>query len=233
MRAVRISMAVLGLALAGVGPASAQAATSVSVNPDGRILVVGDVNANSVSISDQSDPACPGGPPCYRVEFDLGGTATAPCVSPATGVALCPRAGVTGISGTGREGNDSFVVSDFVFGLAVQASLQGGPGDDILTGSAANDSLFGGVDDDVIRGGSGLDRLDGNPGDDRMFGAKGTDVLLGGPGNDDMFGGLGNDDLLGGSGKDLLDGLQGRHDHCVGGGGKDVGRRCERIRTIP
>ena len=48
-----------------------------------------------------------------------------------------------------------------------------------------------------------------------------------------MFGGLGNDHLMGGSGKDLLDGLQGRKDTCVGGGGKDAGKRCERLYADP
>lgn len=233
------ALAVLALALTALGSASAQASTSVSIDPQGKILMVGDATSNSVTVSDQSDPACPGGPPCYEVKsFYQPATATAPCVvagtpSPNLGTVFCPRAGVTGISGFGREGNDLLLVSDFVFGLGVAATLDGGPGEDRLTGSIGDDSLTGGVDDDEIRGGGGDDRLDGNPGDDSMFGAKGRDRIIGGPGGDDMFGGIGNDAMFGGSGKDLLDGLQGRKDRCVGGGGKDVGRRCERSSTIP
>jgi Ca2+-binding RTX toxin-like protein len=232
--------AVLGLALAGLTPAVAQAATSVSIDPQNRILVVGDTSSNDVSISDQSDPSCPGGPPCYEVRTRGGTTvATPPCVtlpgppSAYEATVLCPRAGVTGITGFGREGHDGLLISDFVFGLAVPSQLDGGPGDDRLMGSVSNDRLVGGIDDDELRGGGGLDRLNGNPGDDRLYGAKGVDVLKAGPGRDFLFGGIGNDDLLGGSGKDLLDGLQGRKDHCVGGGGKDVGKRCERTKSIP
>jgi Ca2+-binding RTX toxin-like protein len=235
MRSIRITLAATGLALMALGPAAAHAAVSVSVDPQNRILVVGDSGYNSLSVSDQSDPACPGGAPCYEVRLNDAVTVTPPCVTPVptTATVLCPRAGVTGIAGIGREGDDSFVVSEFVFGLGVPASLEGGAGNDLLSGSAANDTLVGGVDDDELRGGSGMDRLDGNPGDDSIYGAKGIDVLMGGPGSDDMFGGIGNDHLLGGSGKDLLDGLQGRKDRCVGGGGKDVGRRCERQKAIP
>ena len=239
MTAATISrIVVLGLALTVLGSASAQAESSASLDPQGRILVVGDAGSNDITISDQSNPACPGGPPCYEITSgNEGTTATPPCVvispTPSQGDVLCPRAGVTGITGVGREGSDRMWISDFVFGLGVPASLDGGPGYDELSGSIGNDTLIGGVDNDVLRGGGGLDHLDGNPGEDRLFGAKGVDVLNGGPGNDDVFGGLGNDNLEGGSGKDLLDGLQGRKDRCNGGGGKDVGRRCERRIAIP
>lgn len=238
MRGIRITLAATGLALLALGPATAQATVSASIDPQGRILVVGDEGPNNITISDQSDPACPAGPPCYEIKSaSTAAVATPPCVAttppagaPAT--ALCPRAGVSWIIGIGREGDDSLLLSDFVFGLGVPATLEGGTGDDHLEGSFGADVLRGGVDDDEIRGGDGNDRMDGNAGSDRMYGAKGRDYVYGGPGGDDLFGGLGNDLMFGASGKDLLDGLQGK-DRCNGGGSKDAGRRCEKSVSIP
>lgn len=233
-----LSLLVLtGLALAALVPAGAQAATSVSVSisPDGKITAVGDGSANQFTVSDQTDPACPGGSPCYEVNSLVNPViASAPCVVsvPSPSVALCPRAPVNGIAMIGREGPDALIVSDFVFGPPIPATLDGGSGDDQLQGSNAADSLTGGIDDDTIMGGGGNDDLTGNPGADRLLGAKGRDRLVGGPGKDNLIGGLGNDDLFGSAGNDGLDGAGGR-DLCNGGAGRDTPRHCEKQRKIP
>ena len=48
---------------------------------------------------------------------------------------------------------------------AIQLTLSGGDGDDVLLGGAGNDTLLGGNGDDVLIGGAGQDILDGGPGD--------------------------------------------------------------------
>ena len=49
---------------------------------------------------------------------------------------------------------------------AIQLTLDGGEGNDILIGGDGNDVLLGGAGDDVLIGGPGIDILDGGPGDD-------------------------------------------------------------------
>ena len=105
-------------------------------------------------------------------------------------------------------------------------SVDGGPGDDVITGSAdhdileggpGNDALFGMGGNDVLAGGLGDDSLAGGPGDDFLLGSDleafelrtaqpadhdilagedGTDLLAGGPGPDTISGGAGKDTLL-------------------------------------
>ncbi len=48
---------------------------------------------------------------------------------------------------------------------AIQLTLSGGDGDDVLIGGAGDDTLLGGPGDDVLIGGPGNDMLDGGPGD--------------------------------------------------------------------
>ena len=62
------------LAIDGVGARRARARERAGDigqhRPPGteQSLVVGDASSNYVTVSDQSDPACPGGPPCYQVD---------------------------------------------------------------------------------------------------------------------------------------------------------------------
>jgi Ca2+-binding RTX toxin-like protein len=48
---------------------------------------------------------------------------------------------------------------------AIELTVDGGAGDDVLIGGAGNDVLLGGDGDDVLLGGPGQDILDGGPGD--------------------------------------------------------------------
>ena len=48
---------------------------------------------------------------------------------------------------------------------AVQLTLNGGDGDDVIIGGDGNDTLLGGPGDDVLLGGPGTDSIDGGPGD--------------------------------------------------------------------
>jgi hypothetical protein len=234
--------AIAGLALAVFAPAVAQASVSVSITDGNRIFVVGDAMYDNVAVADQTNPACPGGSPCYEVKsFYDPVVASAPCVvssppSQYTGTVLCPSAGtgsgVSGITVLGREYEDRLLISDFVFGLGVPATLMGGSGEDHLTGSAQPDVLTGEEDDDEIRGGGGNDVLNGNPGHDSLYGAKGKDRLTGGPGPDLLYGGLGADLLFGSAGKDLLNGGAAK-DACHGGKARDTARQCEKRTGIP
>ena len=73
--------------------------------------------------------------------------------------------------------------------LGVPASIDGGPGADVLSGGAARDLLFGQDGDDVLDGGGAADDLDGGAGDDRItYATRPADepvaVLLDGVRND-------------------------------------------------
>jgi Ca2+-binding RTX toxin-like protein len=61
---------------------------------------------------------------------------------------------------------DDVVEASGVAAGAVQLTLDGGEGNDVLIGGAGNDVLFGGPGDDVLIGGPGIDTLDGGDGDD-------------------------------------------------------------------
>lgn len=59
-------------------------------------------------------------------------------------------------------------------------TIQGTPGDDILTGTSAGEVICGLGGDDTITGGGGADLLKGNGGKDFLDGVRGNDVLKGG-----------------------------------------------------
>ena len=64
----------------------------------------------------------------------------------------------------GLDGDD--VIDAAGLGVnALQLTLDGGNGADVLIGSAGNETLQGGPGDDILIGGGGLDVLDGGPGD--------------------------------------------------------------------
>lgn len=86
--------------------------------------------------------------------------------------------------------------------------LLGGLGDDEIRGFAGNDLLFGEGGSDTIYGGDGIDYLVGGAGRDLLNGEEGADAIYGGTGNDYLLGGSGffTDILVGGDGDDTLDG---------------------------
>jgi Ca2+-binding RTX toxin-like protein len=83
---------------------------------------------------------------------------------------LATRVSVTGASATndrltvsGQAGDDVEDASGVAVG-AIQITLDGGQGDDVLIGGDGNDTLLGGDGDDVLIGGPGSDVLDGGAG---------------------------------------------------------------------
>ncbi|HHC29724.1 MAG TPA: calcium-binding protein, partial [Rhodobacterales bacterium] len=90
------------------------------------------------------------------------------------------------------EGNDIYRGR---FG-AVDGTVEGGNGDDVLNGGLRADSLDGGGGADLLRGRAGDDTLVGGFEDDRLFGGRGDDVIIPGEGVDMMKGGRDNDTFV-------------------------------------
>jgi Ca2+-binding RTX toxin-like protein len=66
------------------------------------------------------------------------------------------------------SGNDAIEASGVAAG-AIQLTLDGGAGSDLLVGGAGADVLLGGDGDDVLLGGPGIDILDGGPGNNTVI----------------------------------------------------------------
>lgn len=104
---------------------------------------------------------------------------------------------------------DAGAGNDFVdLSAAVDATIFGGLGNDILIGSPADDLIYGGSGNDILIGGAGVDHEYGDEGNDR-FG----DLALGNgvaddAGNDFLFGGDGFDEFVWepGDGSDTIEG---------------------------
>jgi Ca2+-binding RTX toxin-like protein len=183
---ITAAVATLVLGLLALVPAAAQADSSVSVTGGNTLQVVGDDTDNSIHESRETDPACPGGSPCYAVRSE--GTVlvtSAQCVvseeTPGTGNhrALCPASGVTGLVVFGQGGDDQFYGD-----IGLPADIQGGAGKDEIAGGSANDTLIGGAGNDKLIGGPGNDLLMGQGGNDGMDGRGGHDRCIGGAGRD-------------------------------------------------
>ncbi|MDQ3740789.1 MAG: hypothetical protein M3389_07575 [Actinomycetota bacterium] len=86
----------------------------------------------------------------------------------------------------GEEGADELKAIDAPGDL----TLDGGPGEDVLTSENGADALLGGPGNDKLTGNDGADELRGGDGDDQLTGADGDgapDVLDGGAGTDHLY----------------------------------------------
>ena len=148
------------------------------------------------------------------------------------------RAALTGGSSQGSTGEDDSLVAF--------ESLEGGPGDDVLTGDGGENQLLGGRGDDTLDGGLSNDFVVGQDGDDTTTYATRTEPVTvslttgffpgggqegefdfvlaesieGGRGNDTLTGDVYRNVLTGGPGADVLNGLAG-DDELRGGAGAD------------
>jgi Ca2+-binding RTX toxin-like protein len=113
-----------------------------------------------------------------------------------------PFAGVTKIIVNAGDGNDLVNLSR----MFINATANGGFGNDTLIGTGADDVLNGEAGDDSLDGGAGNDNLLGGDGDDTLTGGDGVDVLHGEAGNDllNAIDGIGDSLLDGGGGTDVL-----------------------------
>jgi Ca2+-binding RTX toxin-like protein len=180
------AVAALALGLIALAPAAAQADSSVSVTGGNTLQVLGDSYGNTIHESHETDPACPGGSPCYAVWSE--GTVlipSAPCISsdvhPGTGEyrVLCPPSGIARVVMFGQSGDDELYGD-----LGVPAEIHGGAGKDSISGTSLNDTLLGGSGNDKLIAGAGDDLLTGQAGNDGMNGGVGRDRCIGGPGRD-------------------------------------------------
>ncbi len=115
----------------------------------------------------------------------------------------------------GGEGNDR------IKGGSGNDTLNGNAGNDKIDGRDGNDNINGGEDEDYLRGGDGNDIIDGGNGNDRIRGSKGNDTISGDAGDDEISGGDGDDDISGGAGNDKIGGGDG-DDEVHGGANNDI-----------
>jgi Ca2+-binding RTX toxin-like protein len=182
---ITAAVAILTLGLLALAPAAAQAnSASVAVTGGNTLQVVDDNTGNDIYESVETDPACPGGSPCYAVRSGSSVLIpSAPCIlgvgGPFTHEALCPTSGITRLVEFGHGGGDQFYGD-----LGLPANIHGGAGKDSIAGGSANDTLVGGAGNDKLIGGPGKDLLMGQAGNDGMDGRGGHDRCIGGRGRD-------------------------------------------------
>ena len=129
--------------------------TGAVVQPDGRILAVGD-DGRSVAK-----------PVVYRFQ----GT---PTTGPAA-TQTCDGKTATIVGTAGKDRIKGTNKADVIVALG---------GDDVVKGLGGNDVVCAGDGNDKVYGGAGKDRLYGEAGKDRLVGGTGKDRLVGGPDRD-------------------------------------------------
>lgn len=191
-------------------------ANALALQPDGRIVLVGDTSAGSGDLAvarlEGDPPAGPGG-----VGVGGGGAAGGGAGgggaggSPSTGVPRCAGKPATIIGTPGRDRLKGTRKADVIVGLGGDDVIAGLGGDDIICGGPGADALTGGAGADRLLGQGGADAITGGAGADILTGGRGSDRLLGGAGRDLLSGGAGSDRLLGGPGIDVLTGGPGKN----------------------
>ncbi len=137
-------------------------------------------------------------------------------------------------SGAGNIFGSANALDNTVTGNEGDNLLLGWDGNDTVVGNAGVDILYGVEGNDVLSGGAGIDVLVGGNGQDTLDGGSESDALYGEDGNDLLYGGTGfaTDIMVGGAGNDNLDGSasvasgqtrnQGDYDLMDGGAGDDT-----------
>ena len=151
----------------------------------------------------------------------------------------CPQANVTALAISGGNLEDTITTPD-----GVDAMIDGGAGNDVLTAGDGNDVLRGGIGKDVLDGGTGADIFDGGDSPDTVtYGARSADQPIAvdltrstrtdggaedGPADardriihaENVTGGAGTDQITGNGGPNVLVGGAGA-DRLVGLAGDD------------
>jgi Ca2+-binding RTX toxin-like protein len=113
---------------------------------------------------------------------------------------------------TGLGGKDTINLSPDARGVGpvnIEATVDGGDGDDVIQAGERSATIHGGLGNDTIIGSRGADFLYGDEGNDSISGLGGDDFLDGGAGDDRINGHLGGDHITGGDGNDALFGNEG------------------------
>ena len=141
-------------------------------------IVVGDLGGTDVTDVNASLAAFGGigdGQPDNVIVNGSGGDDVSVVVGDAAGVTafgLAAQVSITGAEAANdrltvnMHAGDDVVDAAGVLAGAIQLTLDGGPGGDVLIGGEGNDVLLGGPGDDVLIGGPGIDTLDGGGDDD-------------------------------------------------------------------
>ncbi len=208
MRRRVVAGAVLALALALAGPASADAHSIIRTNgPEVSYLSSDATSLNTLTITPNGndvefkDPTVDGGidyGSCRPGQADGNGYVIQ---------AFCAKAGLGKLRVDLGEREDTLKIS-----VALPVQALGGPGADRLDTSDA---------DDVLVGGDGNDTLLPNGGNDKVLAGAGDDDVAGGAGNDDLQLGTGKDKVDGGDGDDVIHARDGESDTIVCGAGTD------------
>ncbi|MBC7985230.1 MAG: FG-GAP repeat protein [Sphingomonadaceae bacterium] len=125
------------------------------------------------------------------------------------------------IENRGHALGDTYISIENVRGTALNDTLAGDGGANILDGAERNDILEGRAGADMLFGRAGDDTLEGAGDNDLGDGEEGADVLDGGLGDDTMSGGIDNDRVSGGGGLDIVNGGDGE-DSLLGDDGNDT-----------
>ncbi len=221
-------------------------ASSVAIQPDGKIVVAGTVTSNDdpttgvnvdfalvrLNANGQLDGTF-NGDGRVRTSFSADLTLSTQRTDGGFAVAIQPNDGRIVVAGGSRL---TSVVGEASFAVARYHAFTCNGANVTILGTNGPDTIFG------LRIGNSLidqpglsefnDVIHGLGGDDIINGLGGNDIICGGDGNDTLIGGRGSDVLIGGGGSDAMDGGSGT-DTCVGRVGfpGDSFTSCETVNT--
>ena len=151
-----------------------------------------------------------------------------------SGVAAADFTGLTSVSVTGGDGNDTITgtadLNDTIIAgdgndtvtVGIGATrVDGGDGHDTITAGDGDDTIEGGDGHDLIMAGAGNDSVQAGDGNDTVSGEDGDDIIDAGDGDDLINGNAGLDMINGGFGNDMLMG-DADDDTVFGGAGQDI-----------
>lgn len=132
----------------------------------------------------------------------------------------CAGRQATIIGGPGNDVLHGTEGSDVIVALSGDDVIYGLGGNDVICAGTGDDLVYAGAGADLVLGSRGADRLAGGPGNDRIRAGSGNDATWGDVGRDRIHGGSGADTLRGGPGQDIVEGGAGSDD-VIGGSGRD------------
>ncbi len=120
------------------------------------------------------------------------------------------------------ENLEGSLFDDYLIGDDLSNKIYGLAGNDTIEGYDGDDWLYGGLGNDILRGGQGADTLYGDEGDDYLDGGLGDDTLYGGIGNNRLDAGEGNNIITAGDGNNLVYAGPGNDTIALGNGNNQI-----------